>query len=216
MKNRVKLLRIYRGVIYTIEYLIFELPRGLNISPRSKSNRITLQGNHGYALTSFSALKNMLGDIDIRGLSLLDIGSGKGGVIIYSNQLGCLRSAGIEYEPFLHEIAVRNISKLKLNSSCVSYNVDARDFKNYAEYDILFMFNPFVDDIYEQVVKQISFQISSSETVKTRYLVCYGGANIEAINKCGLFSLIREEFCPYRGNLFRVFEVKRCFKNYGL
>jgi hypothetical protein len=97
VKNRVKLLRIYRGVIYFLNYLIIELPRGLDISPRDKSKRITLQGNHGYALTSFSALKNMLSGIGVRGLSLLDIGSGKGGVIIYSHRLGCSRSAGIEY-----------------------------------------------------------------------------------------------------------------------
>lgn len=79
MKPPIQILRIYRAISYFLNYLIFELPRGLNISPRSKSTGITLQGNHGYALTSRSALKNMLNGIDLKNKSFLDIGSGKGG-----------------------------------------------------------------------------------------------------------------------------------------
>lgn len=71
-------LRIYRGISYLSNYLIFELPRGLDISLRNKGG-VTLPGNHGYALTSKSALKNMLKDIDLSDKKFLDIGSGKGG-----------------------------------------------------------------------------------------------------------------------------------------
>ena len=95
MKIRIEILRFYRGMSYLLNYLIFELPRGLNISPRSKSRGITLQGNQGYALTSRAALKNMLSGINLEDQSFLDIGSGKGGAIIYSHQLGCAVSAGI-------------------------------------------------------------------------------------------------------------------------
>jgi hypothetical protein len=116
MKLPIAILRIYRGISYLLNYLFLELPRGLNISPRSKSKGITLQGNHGYALTSLAALKNMLNGINLQNQSFLDVGSGKGGVIIYSRELGCANSAGIEYEKNLHDIAVRNIEKLKLNS----------------------------------------------------------------------------------------------------
>lgn len=79
MKLPIEFLRIYRAISYLLSYLIFELPRGLNISPRNKSAGITLQGNHGYALTSRAALKNMLNGIELQNKSLLDIGSGKGG-----------------------------------------------------------------------------------------------------------------------------------------
>lgn len=79
MKLPVKIIRIYRGISYFLSFLIIELPRGLNISPRSKSIGITLQGNHGYALTSRAALKNMLYGIELKNQSFLDIGSGKGG-----------------------------------------------------------------------------------------------------------------------------------------
>jgi hypothetical protein len=68
------------------------------------------------------------------------------------------------------------------------------------------MFNPFDADIYEQVIGAIKLQLLQSDLSKTRYLICYGDTNIEAVKSSGLFSLIREDCCPYRGNLFRVFK----------
>jgi 16S rRNA G966 N2-methylase RsmD len=206
MRPPIAILRIYRGISYFLNYLFLELPRGLNISPRSKTTGITLQGNHGYALTSRAALKNMLNGIHLQNQSFLDVGSGKGGVIIYSHELGCVNSAGIEYEKSLHDIAVKNIEKLKLSSYCTSYNIDARNFKSYADFDILFMFNPFDDDIYESVIKEIRLQILEAKPTNTKYLICYGNANIDAVHNSGIFSLIREDYCPYRGNSFRVFK----------
>ena len=202
-----KLLRIYRALIYLVNYFFFEIPFGLNISPRSKLKGITLKGNNGYALTAKAALKNILKNINLENLKFLDIGSGKGGVVIFSYQLGCASSTGIEYEKFLHELAVNNISKLKYNNHCFLENLDARNFKKYAEYDILFMFNPFVLSIYEEVVKEIKMQIENSKILKTRYLICYGETNIEAINNSVIFKLIEEYLCPYRGNIYRKFKT---------
>lgn len=103
-------------------------------------------------------------------------------------------------------MAVKNIKKLKLNEFCISYNLDARDFKSYADFDILFMFNPFDGDIYHAVIEEIKLQFLDSDLRRVRYLICYGGANIDAVKNSGIFSLIREDCCPYRGNSFRVFK----------
>jgi hypothetical protein len=70
------------------------------------------------------------------------------------------------------------------------------------------MFNPFDDDIYESVIKEIKLQILEAKPTKTKYLICYGNANIDAVNNSGIFSLIRKDNCPYRGNSFRVFKFK--------
>ena len=84
--------------------------------------------------------------------------------------------------------------------------MDARKFAKYGDFEILFMFNPFDDDIYADVVGQIAAQIEISREQKDRYLICYGGANIESVMNTGIFQLIREDYCPYRGNMFRVFK----------
>ena len=199
--------RVFRGFLCLARYLIFELPKGLDISLRNKVNGITLVGNNGYALTSKEALKNMLNGIPFENKSFLDIGSGKGGALIYALDLGCKNATGLECEKFLHDIAMKNISILKLNSKCTSFNLDARSFSDYAHYDILFMFNPFNEEIYEDVVNVFSRQILQERKFKEKYLICYGGANLDAVNKSGLFSLIREDTCPFRGNMFRVFKT---------
>jgi 16S rRNA G966 N2-methylase RsmD len=198
-------LRIYRGLSYLFNYLIFEWPRGLDISLRNKGG-VTLSGNHGYALTSKSALKNMLKDIDLSDKKFLDIGSGKGGAVIYAKQLGCEMSVGVEYEESLHKIAINNFKILNMSSSCDSVNLDARKFTGYADFEILFMFNPFDHDIYADVVRRIASQIKLSGVKKDRYLICYGGANIESVVNVGIFRLIREDYCPHRANMFRVYK----------
>jgi hypothetical protein len=84
--------------------------------------------------------------------------------------------------------------------------LDARKFKNFADFDNLFLFNPFDDDIYAQVISAVTHQILQSDLSKPRYIICHCVYNIEAMKSSGLFSLIREDCCPYRGNLFRVFK----------
>lgn len=79
MKIKIFILRIRRGLSYLLYYVFYEYPRGLDFSIRNKSADIFLHGNHGYALTSNKALKNMLANIPLTGKLFLDIGSGKGG-----------------------------------------------------------------------------------------------------------------------------------------
>ena len=205
MSTRVKINRILRGVRYSLRYLFLEYPRGLDFSMRNKSKGIDLPGNHGYALTSKSALKNLLSEIPYQGKSFLDIGSGKGGPVVYSHQLGCARSAGIEYERHLHEIAEKNIRILGLKDSCSSFCVDAREFSGYADYDIYFLFNPFDDDIYQDCIDAIVAQNRARPGLGPKYLICYGGANLEAVTRHDVFTLIIEDICPYRLNSYRVF-----------
>jgi 16S rRNA G966 N2-methylase RsmD len=207
MTLKIYLLRTVRGLSYLFSYIFLEYPRGLDFSLRNKSSGISLLGNHGYALTSKKALKNMFTDIPLSGKSFIDIGSGKGGAVCYAYQLGCQRSAGIEYEEHLHNIAQKNIETLDLKPHCASYNIDARAFNSYENFDIYFMFNPFDDDIYEDVIDKIVSQNKSAANNKAKYLICYGGANIKAVVDIGYFELIKESECPYRGNLFRVFKT---------
>ncbi len=115
-------------------------------------------------------------------------------------------SVGVEYEESLHKIAINNFYILNMSSFCDSINQDARKFTRYADFEILFMFNPFDDDIYADVVGRIASQIEMSKVQKDRYLICYGVANIESVVNVEVFKLIREDYCPYRANVFRVYK----------
>lgn len=191
-----------------VDYCFKERPKGLDFSLRVKKRGITLPGNHGYALTSKKALENILRHIPYKNLSLLDIGSGKGGVVCFALELGCRHAEGIEYEVFLHNIAVKNISLLGYGDRAVSHQMDARDFKRYADFDIYYLFNPFDPAIYAQVIDELVRQNKLAPvTNQPKYLVCYGDTNVDAINHSGFFTLLHEAPCPYRGNVFRIYSL---------
>jgi 16S rRNA G966 N2-methylase RsmD len=206
MKNPAR--RYLRGTEYLLRYLFVERPMGLDFSIRDKTTGITLPGNRGYALTSKKALKNILKQIPHAGKALLDIGSGKGGVICYAYELGLKTCEGIEFEEHLHKIAERNIKKLGYSSQVKSTNVDARKYERYADFDIYFMFNPFNYDIYAEVLNSIIEQNKKSPSRGgEKFLICYGDANIDAVRAANSFSLIVENECPYRGNTYRIFKM---------
>lgn len=133
-------------------------------------------------------------------------------MICQAYQLGCSHCAGVEYEEHLHKICKQNIEILKLQQHVMSYNVDARYFDEYDNYDIYFLFNPFDYDIYEEVItKIVSSNISSSHGWKEKYLICYGDGNIGAILGSGFFHAYKDFECPYRGNQIRIFRSKTPF-----
>jgi 16S rRNA G966 N2-methylase RsmD len=200
--------RYLRGAEYFLRYAFVECPRGLDFSIRNKAAGITLAGNHGYALTSKKALRNMLRHIPYAGKKLIDIGSGKGGVICFAYELGLRQCEGVEFEEHLHRIAENNIARLGYSDHVRSTLADARAFDRYADFDIYFLFNPFDYDIYAEVLNAIIAQnLASPERKQDKYLICYGDANIEAVRASNAFSLKVEQECPYRGNTYRIFNL---------
>ena len=86
---------------------------------------------------------------------------------------------------------------------------DARDYERYAEFDIYFLFNPFDDDVYEQIVTAIVRQNRECLPLEgEKFLICYGNANLDAINSIGCFSLVASGKCPYRGNQYSIFKLQ--------
>ena len=200
---KLKLHYYLRGINNIIRYLFKEVPRGVEFSLRDKNT--TYDGNHGYALTNKKALKNILKGINLDEISFLDIGSGKGGVICYAYELGVKSSTGLEYEKNLHLKAQKNIQRLKYQDKVCSLNIDARFFEEYGNFDIFFMFNPFDNAVYEEVINKILLQNKSIKSEK--YLITYGGAHTELLNKSERLELDQESICPYRKNKIRIYKV---------
>lgn len=192
-----------RGINNIIRYLFKELPRGVEFSLRDLNT--TYDGNHGYALTTKKALKNILKGINLDNVNFLDIGSGKGGVICYAYELGAKSSTGLEYEKKLHLKAQKNIKKLNYQDKVCSLNIDARLFEDYENFNIFFMFNPFENAVYKEVVKKILLQNKSIQSEK--YLIAYGVANRKFLNKSERLSLNSESTCPYRKNTISIYKI---------
>lgn len=198
------ILRLIRAINYIASAVFFEYPRGIDFSMRDKYSNSNSQLN-GYAKTSTNALKNLFKLVDITNKKFLDIGSGKGAVVYDSFKLGAKISHGIEYNHKLHNIAVLNFNRLRCNQTCISINCDARYFKNYINYDVFYLFNPFNEDIYLQVMSNIKDQIAND--INTKWIIAYGKSNESAIMQIGKIKLIFTGICPYRNTTFSIYQV---------
>ena len=94
---------------------------------------------------------------NISNLKVLDIGCGKGAAIEIFNQFDFKKVDGIEYSKKISNIAKQNM--YKLNESTDIYNCSACDFDNYNYYDIFYMYDPFKNPIFKDVVYKLENQV---------------------------------------------------------
>jgi 16S rRNA G966 N2-methylase RsmD len=162
-------------------------------------------GLNGYAMTSKSALRNMLSKVDINSKKFIDIGSGKGAVVYHAYKLGAKYSLGIEYSQKLHKIALKNFRILECSDFCLSVNIDARKYLDYSDFDVFFLFNPFDDHVYNDVMLTIKAQIQSDSRV--RWIIAYGKSNKGAIMSLDNCNLVQHGICPYRNTAFSIYRI---------
>ena len=176
---------------------------------RAKSKGILASGSHGYALASRGALANILKGLPISdGDRLIDIGCGKGGVVCYAAAYPFERIAGLEVEPWLVEIARRNVARLGLDGRAEVFEGDAVTFTNYADYNYFFLFNPFDADIYDRVVEAL-LTATSTGTSESMFIICYGASSDGLLRADENWKLVRDERCPYRGNSIKIWTRAR-------
>jgi predicted RNA methylase len=85
-------------------------------------------------------------EFDFREFTFIDIGSGKGRVLLMASDYPFRRILGIELLPELHRVAKENIAKYKSDSQqCFAIDCllgDACEFAFPAEPTVLYLFNP--------------------------------------------------------------------------
>ena len=208
---KTKILWLLRVFEYGFNYYFLEKPRGLDFSKRSKKRK-TLEESSGYALTSKRSLKNIFKNIPIDENSVfIDIGSGKGGTPYFALDLGFNKSAGLEYEDYLHEIAQKNIKILGLEESIELICGDALKFEDYYKYSHIFMFRPLNGGKMESLIETILKNIDNSHIYNNYYIILYGGIPMKYLKKCLAkfkeFEIIKNTICPFRGNQIRILKV---------
>ena len=108
-------------------------------------------------------LSNVLNKLEIiESDSIMDIGCGKGSVLKVLINYPFKNICGIEVSDTLSIICKKNMKKI--NDKRVNvYNLDARDFENYNQYNFIYMYNPCSEEILSPIIKKIVNQ-SNSET----------------------------------------------------
>jgi hypothetical protein len=132
----------------------------------------------------WSTLRRSLRLVALRpvGFTLVDIGSGKGKVLLSALVLPFKHIVGVEYSSYLSRIAEKNIASARfLCRRCTSVKIICSDAVQYPipeEPTIFFFANPFSYDIMEVVL----YNIVSSYLKEPRaiFLIFYGTSSIMA------------------------------------
>ncbi|HEY1936324.1 MAG TPA: class I SAM-dependent methyltransferase [Candidatus Angelobacter sp.] len=97
--------------------------------------------------------------IHFQDFTFIDVGSGKGRVLVMAVPYGFKRILGVEFMPEWHRVAEQNISKLAamhrpampIQSLCM----DARDLQFPAGPLVVYMFNPFPEPVLATVLERL-------------------------------------------------------------
>ncbi|MEJ2619020.1 MAG: class I SAM-dependent methyltransferase [Candidatus Thiodiazotropha sp.] len=112
-----------------------------------------------YIPSGWATLKRLT---DVRPLTsddvFLDIGSGKGRVVILTATYPVKRVIGVELSSVLHEIAQQNVSRVENYLACQDVQLvcsDATQFQIPDDVTVIYLFNPFVGEPFLRVIDNI-------------------------------------------------------------
>lgn len=107
-------------------------------------------------------------------LSFIDLGCGKGRMLIAARDLGFRNITGIEFATQLAEVARDNLLKARANTATV-INADAAEFSFPCEDFLLYLFNPFSEHVMSRVLANLN------RADNTRSFVVYNNARCAAL-----------------------------------
>lgn len=189
-----------RGLFNTIRYLSYEVgfdlrygtdtkpeianyyPAGQNIDKYSAP----YQGANPWVVSNcFDGLARL--GVRPEQMSFLDIGSGKGRVMLMAAMAGFKRIVGVELDPELCEIASQNFDAnptLFRREKSMVCNEDATTYNVPADVNLVFLYNPFGCDLVRAVMLNLihSFRASS----RPIYVIYVNPVCTHVLIECGL------------------------------
>ena len=151
---------------------IFDWQHGVRTCGNINLADLTIVGNstpHGgpYYPSHPKFLFEVLGslNIDYPSYTFVDVGSGKGRVLLIASESPFAEIIGVEFATELHEIACRNIeryrSKTQKCKNIKSLNIDALEFEIPLTPLVLYFFNPFRPPVWVPVLQRLQRSLNS-------------------------------------------------------
>jgi SAM-dependent methyltransferase len=109
-------------------------------------------GTH-YRPISEQEFSNAMKFIPHRAFTFVDVGSGKGRALILAKESGFKRLIGVEFSPELCKSAKENLQKLDIDAEIACQSAATFDFP--LEPSVVFMYNPFGQDVMSLVLPRI-------------------------------------------------------------
>jgi hypothetical protein len=113
-----------------------------------------------------SAVSQGLAHGALRDFTFIDLGSGKGRVLLMASDYPFKRIIGVEFMPELHRAAQENIagysSDRQRRRLIESVCMDARDFQFPPEPLVVYLFNPFSESTFARVMENLRHSVEQS------------------------------------------------------
>lgn len=168
----VGVLRRARAYVYGVQQRAFDRRFGVDTSGAMAAHDLggdeeTRKSASAYQPTPKAVFLKMLKalNLDHRRFTFVDIGSGKGAVLLYASEFLFKEIVGVEYSTKLHEIAEANIrtyatSGMKCHN-LASVCIDAVRYRIPNGPVILYFHNPFQGDVMAKVLANIEASVST-------------------------------------------------------
>ena len=104
--------------------------------------------------------------------SILDIGSGKGRVMVVAAHYGFKNITGVDFARELCAVAERNISKISVQFPDTIFIIHCKDILKYTidkSDKVFFLYNPFNKEVMEKLVEKIDRSVK--EHARTIYII---------------------------------------------
>jgi SAM-dependent methyltransferase len=213
-----------KGIVQTVKIagnmvtdLFFDWKYGTDTRQFIDRNELDTQSDNRshsapYRATRVRPLLHLLNRLHLpQDCNFVDIGAGKGRVLLIASQYGFRKVVGIEFSGELCAIARRNVEaffrKAKRLSSIEVIETDATKYHFHAEDRVLFMYNPFDTFILAKVLDNM--RRSLEEKPRRIWLIYNGPRNLDhdLIKNAALFQ--SDSFCEIGGNHFRIYTNER-------
>ena len=138
-----------------------------------------------------SVIRNL--DIDYRQYEFVDVGSGKGRVLLVASEFPFARIQGVEFSRPLHDIAMRNVqrysSRTQQCKNVEPIHGDAIEYEFPRSPLVLFMFNPFRPAVLAPVLRNLEASIAERpRDVLLLYTAPFYGELVESETRLRLVS----------------------------
>jgi predicted RNA methylase len=152
----------------------FDVQYGVDTSGRVSLFQLEINSRHesagvGYAPSPVEACQELLASLPIRheDFTFVDLGAGKGRVLLIASRFPFKRVIGVEFAKELAETAGRNVARFGCRAEVV--HADAADYRLPSDNLVVFAYNPFGPEVLRPVLNSLR-EISESREVYLLYL----------------------------------------------
>ncbi|HEX2140576.1 MAG TPA: class I SAM-dependent methyltransferase [Woeseiaceae bacterium] len=214
--------RVRRGILNRVHRYVldrsFDEHRGVQTTGIHQPETLDLRGENAtlaveYEPTPALLFKSVIAAVpeDLSRFVFIDLGSGKGRVLLMAAELPFSRIEGVELSPKMHQIAAANVASNKNGGThIISHNLDATEYEFPPEPFVMYLFNPFQEAVVARVLRNLERSFRQSPRpgyivyVNARHRTVFDAADfLEEVPRSWLSVAIHKLVSPWPVALYR-------------